>query len=266
MGFAAAFFGLAAFFGCAGYMCLCQGHPLFFIAGLGFLWAAASEAFTGILYVVASLKMVNPGWMFKDRAGSIKLLPRLLSWPLLFFEYSAWRRYRKRGREPLFERVADGLYLGARVTGDDVPGLKDEGIKAVLDMIAEFPAPVELREDPGMAYLCLPVLDGTAPAYADMAEGVEFIKRCVKNGAPVLAHCTFGHGRSAVMAAAALVRLGLCRDIDEALSRLSGLRRRIWLSRSQQKVLAGFISAPGADLAAATKPGSGKGPVPGDAP
>jgi protein-tyrosine phosphatase len=136
--------------------------------------------------------------------------------------------------------VSHGLYLGARVLDSDVPALTQAGISAVLDLIAEFEAPPELRSDPGFLYAAVPVLDGTAPTLKEMMLGAHFLAGSIEAGRKALVHCTFGHGRSALMAAAALMVMGKAKNPSKAMAMLEKLNRKIWLSREQKRALREF--------------------------
>ncbi len=228
--FTALFLAIAAAFSSAGF-------PGSSFLALIFYLAAASDFYMGVLYGVASIFQVNPGWMFKDVGGRIRRFPRYLGILYIFFEKRAWRKWRRKKHEPIFEKVIDGLYLGSRVTEADVDPIRQEGIKAVLDMMCEFAAPERLLADKEIVYLCLPVLDGTAPPLEMIGAGARFIANAMAAGRPVLVHCTFGHGRSAAVSAAALMHMGKAASAAEALAKLETLSRKIWLSREQHRVL-----------------------------
>jgi hypothetical protein len=240
MGFAVVFFAFSLLFFWLGGAFWGSGVLAAPLVSLGFYQAALAEFFTGALYLVNSLFLINAGGLFKTPKGRINLLPRLLAWPYLVFEYWGWRRYRETGREPLFEEVREGLFLGARIIDDDLPALRKAGITAVLDMVAEFEAPDELRADPRIAYVALPVLDGTTPSLAEIEMGARFLTETMAAGRKALVHCTFGHGRSAMLAAAALIRIHDADGPEGALEILGRLERRIWLTRSQKRALAKF--------------------------
>ncbi len=235
MGFAAAFFGFAAFFTWMALLCERTGGVD--AITLGFAYAAIAEAFTGSLYLAASILHVNPGRWFKTPVGKIRGFFRLLIWPYLFFEYIAWYRYRTSEKEPLFEEVDEGIFIGARLIEEDVGSVRRAGIKAVLDMVAEFGPPSLLVNAPDMTYLALPVLDGTAPSLSDLEKAVHFVENSRQRGLPVLVHCTFGHGRSATVTAAGLISSARAANQAEAMELLEKLERRIWLSREQKKTL-----------------------------
>jgi len=240
--FAIIFFIFAAFFFWAGDACFSSEYPLLWVAGILFYWAAVAEAVTGSLYLLASLFRVNPGWNFKDHRGKVVFSSRLFAWPYLYFERRAWKRYRERTKEPLLEEVRDGLFIGARPTTDDLHLLRENNINTVLDMVAEFEDPEELREE--MKYLSVPVMDGTAPSDTDLFEGAKFAADAVAAGNRVLVHCTFGHGRSATACAGALLMLGDAASVEDAINILKRCKRRIWITRDQKKALDRSLTKP----------------------
>ncbi len=240
MGFALAFFGFAAFFTWMALLCGKTGGVD--AITLGFAYAALAETFTGVLYLVASLFRINPGTLFKAPSGEVRKLYRFIVWPYLFFEYIAWFRYRSSEKEPLFEEVEEGLFIGGRLIEEDAGKVREAGIRAVLDMVAEFGPPSLIANDPHITYLALPVLDGTAPSISDLEAATRFVINARQAGLPVLVHCTFGHGRSATAIAASLIRLNKAATQDEAMEKLMKLKRRIWLSREQKRALTDYVS------------------------
>lgn len=235
MKFALVFFALAALFFWAG-----SAVPSGSIFAFGFYWAAAAELVTGSLYLAAALFDVSPGRLFKSADGRTRTAIRLVTWPYLLFEIGLFRRYLRKSREPRFEPVAEGVYIGSRVMAQDLAALRQEGISATLDLVAEFPAPNNLLDDPGIVYLCLPVIDGTAPSSRDLEAAVAFVALARRAGRRTLVHCAFGHGRSAMVIACALIRLGLAETGEQALDLLKKCRRKIWLSREQIILLEKF--------------------------
>jgi hypothetical protein len=240
MGFAAVFLAFTALFIWAGHAFSTATFPGAFLVAVVFYQAALAEAVTGSLYFSASVFRINPGFLFKTPRGRVRWLIRFFCWPYLFFEWQSWRRYRGRGREPLFEEVREGLFLGARITPNDLAALRRAGISAVLDAMAEWSAPPGLTNDPAFLYAVIPALDGTAPTPAEIEQGARFLETALAAGRKALVHCTFGHGRSAVMAAAALMVMGDAATPDEAIGILKKLKRKIWLSREQKRALDEF--------------------------
>lgn len=237
MGYAFLFWAFAGLFALAGRAFAAAAFAgADFIAFL-FIFAALAGLYTGALYFGASIYEVNPGRMFKDQGGKLRWISRVLIAPYLFFEYQTWRLYRRRDREPLFEEVRPGLFLGSRPLERDWPKLERAGITAVLDLVAELAAPPGLSRSARISYLCIPVLDGTSPAAQDLFAAVNFVSDSLAAGRKVLVHCTFGHGRSALVVAAALIKLGEARDPEDAFRKLQKLKRLIHASREQKRLL-----------------------------
>ncbi len=203
-------------------------------------WGGAAEFLTGAVYLAAAVFGVNPGWVLKDERGRCRPLVRLLFWPYILFEYEGWRRYRARGHEKTIEEIRPGLFIGSRLVDRDRPALDEHGITVVVDMVAEFPGPPSVRCDPEVRYLAVPVFDGCPPDLGDIRGAADFLARAVENGEGALVHCTFGHGRSATVAAAALIELGDADDPEGALEVLKRLERRIMPSVDQLAALAGY--------------------------
>ena len=179
----------------------------------------------------------RPGVFLKRPDG--RLAP--MSW-LLFGAYhvanllllACHRRLAR--KEPSHEVVA-GLYVGER------PGRRDESLWKsrrgnggfhVLDLTAELAAPAWIRKN--ACYLCLRLLDRTAPDKSDLEHGVAFIQEGPSKGV-VLVHCAFGHSRSTLYVAAYLVASGRCPRVKEAWSMVEAKRPGAYLNRAQRSCL-----------------------------
>src|SRR3972149_4214399 len=123
MGFAVIFFGFAAVFTWGGETFRTAEFPGSIIVALVFYQAAVAELFTGALYLSASWLQFNPGHLFKTPLGPTRMLPRLFAWPFLLFEWRGYAGSRRQTREPKFEEVRQGLFIGSRITAKDLPEL-----------------------------------------------------------------------------------------------------------------------------------------------
>jgi protein-tyrosine phosphatase len=104
-------------------------------------------------------------------------------------------------------------------------------IELVIDLCAEMPAASGVTDQ--RAYLAIPTLDARAPTPAQIAAAVD---RVVATEGPAFIHCAFGHGRSATVAAAVLVRRGEA-TLDDVEAKMKAIRPRIGLNRSQRTAL-----------------------------
>ncbi|MBN9121198.1 MAG: dual specificity protein phosphatase family protein [Planctomycetes bacterium] len=145
-------------------------------------------------------------------------------------------------REAAFVEVAPNVFLGRRLTPREARRADAPAWVAVLDLAAELPEPLALCEREN--YRSLPVLDATAMSLAQLRDAVEWVKRHAASG-PVYVHCALGHGRSATVAAAYLLAVGLAADAKGAAKRLRELRSGVRLHRAQRGLLARFAEERG---------------------
>ncbi|HLF76327.1 MAG TPA: dual specificity protein phosphatase family protein [Dehalococcoidia bacterium] len=117
--------------------------------------------------------------------------------------------------------------------------VKDSGIRAVLDLRAEGYDHSLLAEGThGLRYLRLPVMEYEAPSDAELRLVTDWAVERMGAGEPVLVHCREGRGRSAMVACAILIRLGV--PLKEAYQMLVNARPHVSLSKSQEALLQHF--------------------------
>lgn len=194
----------------------------FFYGGWQFvaLWPAASFG-----VVAAGYFGLGPAVLGKDAQGA--RAPWAAGFHLPFFGLSwlTWMLLRFLGGESAWDEVSPGVYVGRRCVARELPA----GLAMVVDVTAEFlePAPVQALA----TYRCLPTLDVMAPPAEPFAALVEEIAAV---DGPVFIHCAAGHGRSATVAAAVLVRRGVEPDIGAAVATMKAKRPRVRLVRGQR--------------------------------
>ena len=172
----------------------------------------------------------------KTPLGGRRLWARLAFAPYFAANAASFWLYRRFARGPASAEVAPNLFLGRRLTAREFAG---GGWHGVLDLAAEFDATLPAR---GAArYRSLPVLDGTAPTPAQLAEALAFLAEVTPHG-PVYVHCALGHGRSACVAAGYLLARGDVVTVREAVQKLRRPRPGVRLSRGQAGVLRGLLS------------------------
>jgi protein-tyrosine phosphatase len=129
--------------------------------------------------------------------------------------------------------VAPGLFLGGRRTPPP------PGVVTVVDLVAELPELRALRSVP--SYRSYPVLDRWAPEPEELRGWLEEIERLPE---PILVHCAAGKGRSAMLAAALLVKRGVAADIAGAEGRLREARPGVRLHPVQRRVARTAVESP----------------------
>lgn len=138
--------------------------------------------------------------------------------------------------EPVGSEVAAGLWVGRRPRAHELP----PGTTIVVDLCAELAA------SPGVAarqrYLAIPTLDATSPTPAEIVCAVDAV--LATSGAAFI-HCAFGHGRSATVAAAVLVRRGEAK-LGDVERKMRAVRPRIGLNAHQRGALAEAVKLGGA--------------------
>lgn len=148
--------------------------------------------------------------------------------PLFAYQWLVHVGLRRWTREPVADEVAPGVWVGRRPRAHELP----PGIAIVVDLCAEFPVAAGVKD--GRRYLAIPTLDATSPTPAEL---VDAVGQVLAAGGPAFIHCAFGHGRSATVAAAVLVRRGDA-TLDDVEARLQARRPRIGLNAIQRAALA----------------------------
>ncbi len=211
MGWAVLFLTLAG--GC-GYLAADGGgwHPLL-------TWPAVAAGVMAAAYA---------GWgpwpVGKRADGTIRWASVVVLLPYFAYAWGVWAVRQAWTGEPAANEVAPGLWVGRWPTARTLP----PEVIVVIDLAAEFPSAV--RHHPG--YVSVPTLDGTAPSAAAMAAAVARVESA---GGTAYIHCAFGHGRSAAVAAAVIVRRGLAADVPAAEDLMRRTRPGIRLTRGQRR-------------------------------
>jgi protein-tyrosine phosphatase len=191
------------------------------------LWPAAVLLAVAVLYLAQA-----PRALGKRADGTLAWWSYLAWWPLLGYMRLMHELARSLTSEPVANEVAAGIWVGRRPRRHELP----DGIAIVVDLCAELP------EAPGVAngrgYLVIPTLDATSPTPDQIARAVDAM---LAAGGPAFIHCAFGHGRSATVAAALLVRRGDA-TLDDVEGLLRARRPRIGLNAHQRRALAEAVT------------------------
>lgn len=185
-------------------------------------WPASSVLIVGVAYLGP-----GPG-VFGKRKHDGRLAPWnvALLFPYFAVAWTLWQLKSRFFSSHPWHEVAPGVRLGRRpLHRGELPA----DTRCVVDLCSEFPRAVP--EVAVARYVCLPTLDTSVAPDPELAALVESIAEEV---GPLYLHCAMGHGRSATVAAALLIRRGVCSDVDDAVAALKKARPGVHLHAVQR--------------------------------
>ncbi|MFY2559393.1 tyrosine-protein phosphatase [Corallococcus terminator] len=187
--------------------------------GWGLLWPALSFSLVAVAYAGA-----GPAVFGKRADGRMQPWALVVLLPYLLMTWATWRLARRLSRESVHDEVAPGIVIGRRLLAGELP----EGTRTVVDLTSEFIEPEGIRSVEH--YVCLPILDATAPSIERLASHLE---SWAALPTPLYIHCAQGHGRTGMVAAAVLMARGLAPDARQALAMVQKARPGVRLSAAQ---------------------------------
>lgn len=187
------------------------------------LWPGVACLLVGLAYAG-----LGAGAFGKTRTGRLAWWPYVLLLPYLAFTYAIWKLKRNISKEPFYNEIAPGLWIGRRVLGDELPA----GVEVLVDLTCEFAEPSSALCR--CSYRSLPTLNYSVPDVQALRALVDELAQC-QGG--VYIHCAQGHGRSATVAAALLLRRGLAPTPDEAVAMIVRARPKVHLEPCQEELL-----------------------------
>lgn len=196
--------------------------PRLGVAGALLLWPVASFALVGLGYLG-----LGPAVLGKDERGRRAPWAAALHAPFFALSLALYHLLRAVRAEDPWNEVSPGVYVGRLCGAHELP----PEVGLVVDLTSELQAPVAVRARAG--YRCLPTLDGLAPREAPFLRLAEEVAAF---DGPVFVHCAAGHGRSATLAGAVLVRRGVVEDLLAAERHMKRARPGIRLTASQRRL------------------------------
>jgi protein-tyrosine phosphatase len=134
--------------------------------------------------------------------------------------------------------ITEDLALSRQPGPEDWPSLKEQGIRSVVDLRHESEGNSGKAEELEMAYLRLPIVEGCGASPEDLESVAAWIDERTRSDGPVLVHCREGRGRSAMVALASLVRMGL--PLQEAYRLTLKAQPAVALNAEQLDALTAF--------------------------
>ncbi len=203
--------------------------------GWALLWPGWSVLIVGVAYL--RVGGLGPGVFGKRPDGRLRWANVALLLPYFAVAWTLWQIKSRLGSENAYDEVAPGILVGRRPLE---PSEAPRDMELVVDLTSEFPRSPSTAHVAG--YECIPTLDTTAPNDADFAA---LVGRLEGQDGPIFVHCAMGHGRSATVAAALMIRRGLVADVEAAIVAMRERRPRIHLHRTQREAVARLVEAAG---------------------
>lgn len=168
-----------------------------------------------------------PGWM-----------ARLLYWPTFTWNYLLGRVFHLRH---WWDKVDDGLWLGAVPLRGDAQKFKKLGITGVINLCDEYAGPLREYQQEQIEQLYLPTVDFHPPTKERIEQGVDFINQHLSKGGAVYVHCKAGRARSATIVLCYLVAM---RNMTPEAAQQHLLERRPHINPRiyERKVVQEFVA------------------------
>jgi len=194
---------------------------------------------TGLACLMASIAWLLPTrtgqsnhrvrWIFGKRAdGTRAQWSTILLLPFLGPVWAYWHIRRPRLEEAPWHELLPDLVIGRRLLDSEF----DLEVDHIVDLTCEYTADPQQRRHPG--YLCLPIVDGTAPPVVVLQQ---YVAKLQQLEGRIYLHCAEGHGRTGTVAAALLLARGAAADVDDALAQIISARPKARLYAGQLRVL-----------------------------
>ena len=201
-----------------------------------FAWSGAVFCFLWLLHLLKVNFYRDYGkWLVRDSFLKCLLLGALL-FPFLFIKYLALL-IQSFGKEKPISQITDKIFIGQQLLWFHEKIFKEKNIAAVLDITVENREPYFIAWNKSVNYLRIPVLDKTSPSIKQLQQGVVWSLDQISQGRNLYVHCGAGHERSATFVCAMLLRLKLCKTLDQAIIQIQRSRPKARFVGNQQMIL-----------------------------
>lgn len=148
-----------------------------------------------------------------------------------------WRR----SKAPEVYLLTDDIGIAPQPGEKDIRAIRELGFRSIVDLRDETPDCGAIFRAESLNYMRVPIVDGAAPSVDELYEVTGWVTGHILDDGPVLVFCREGRGRSAMVAVASLVKLGL--PLPEAYSLLMRARPNAMITTRQMKALEAFAGS-----------------------
>jgi diacylglycerol kinase family enzyme/protein-tyrosine phosphatase len=200
------------------------------------------SAWVGLSLTLVSLAYIfDLPWIFRKKTnGSIPFYIRWLFVPFLLGSQLYNFYARKYDKVPAIQKIDPQLFLACRLFPSDIPTLQKAGVSAILDVTAEFDGLDWTAENEQLDYFNLPVLDHKSPKSEELLKAIYWLENHITHTHGVVIHCALGRGRSVLVMAAYLLSKNPSWSVEQALTKIQGIRATANLNKVQLKALKRF--------------------------
>jgi len=128
--------------------------------------------------------------------------------------------------------ITEQIGISRVFPNSELPYLKDEGVKAVIDVRSEYSDNKELLEKHEMKFLHVEVDDTYTPNFEQLERIFNFVEPLLNDKKQILIHCHNAYGRAPLVVVAILAKRGM--GIPEAVSLVEDKHPHTNFSNRQQ--------------------------------
>ena len=147
----------------------------------------------------------------------------------------------QRTKGPEVYLLTDDIAIGPQPSPNDLRTIRKMGFRAIVDLREEGEDVGAIVRAQDLGYMRVPIIDGAAPNFDELYEVTGWVTDHIQRTGPVLVFCREGRGRSAMVAVACLVKLGL--PLSDSYSLLIRSRPSAVLSTVQMNALEAFSNS-----------------------
>ncbi len=193
-----------------------------------------------LLWPTYSLIVIGTGYLWRGPVvfgkrpdGTLSLVKIVQLYPYFAANWLIWHLRQWFRTENLHQNLCDDVLIGQRLPRDSLPS----EVKTVIDLTCEFAEPRHIRTT--SRYVNFPILDGVGPSF--LALDI-FLDGLQQEKYPIYIHCASGRGRTGLVAASLLLKLGKAKNADSAIREVKSKRPLVQLGRQQAYIVDQFAS------------------------